>query len=322
MVTDFAAVGDGDGASATANRNALISALSNSSDTVFVPAGTYVVDNSTLVVINNFSGVLDFDPNAKILFNSLAAGDANTHGGLMFAGGSGAVINNIHLAFTIPPGTLRDSTFAGALKFNQTANTTLNGALVEGSLSSGIMFYDCTNPIAENVYVLNTLADGFDFFNDQNAEINNLYTNNTGDDGLAFVRYLNGNSFDSYSGGTSTNIVVKNSYARGIALIGATNVNVDNFYIATTTGPGAMFAWDSGYNVGIPDNGSFAHGTILFGGNNGPQPPSVQNATPTPPSHYGFLASVSSSSPQSLASRLSLNNMIVSNANNRSVSVN
>src|SRR5579859_6517562 len=69
-LASFGAAGNGNIAQATANRNAIVAALSNSSATIEVTAGTYLVDNSTLLPIPGFTGTLIFDSGAQFILTN------------------------------------------------------------------------------------------------------------------------------------------------------------------------------------------------------------------------------------------------------------
>lgn len=294
----FGARADANQASAGANRAAFLKALSQSSNTIEAGPGTYFVDNSTMLRIVGFSGKLVFDRDARIVLTNSggAAGTPDKFGGFYFHEGKGATIQNMHIVWPMPAGTLRDDLVYGALKFAFTTGTVINDVTVEGSRSTGIQFYGCVGPKVNNAHISDTLADGLDFFNVQNAEASNVFTRNTGDDGIAFVRYghtQDGSGvigkYDNYTGGRLSNAVVTDSFARGIAVLAAQNVSVSNFLITNTTDSGVICSYDRAFNdVGqVPDQVSFAHGTIQSAGHNKPQPPSVTVSNPRRGNRFG-----------------------------------
>lgn len=273
LTADFGAIGDGSATNATVNRNAILTALTGSANTINVPGGTYIVDNSTMLAIVGFTGTLNCYPLAVFqLTNSAGSGGhADTYGGFYFSGGAGAHILGIHIVWPVPPGSVRDNLLYAALKIAFTDATVLTGAVVDGSMSAGIQFFACSNPVASHLRVSNSLADGVDFFNVQNASVANAYTINTGDDGLGFVRQGGAGIYDSWTGGSAQNITVINSAARGISVVGAANVSVTNFFVNNTVSSGILVDYESTFNAAnqIPYGVSFTNGTISSAGGYG-----------------------------------------------------
>jgi hypothetical protein len=323
-LANFGGNGNGNPAAATTNRLAILAALSNSGNTINVPAGTYVVDNSTMVAIPNFTGTLVFDPNAVfVLTNSGGAnGVPDRFGGFYFFGGTGATIQGMHIVWTVPPGTLRDNFVYAALKIAYTTNTTLTGTVIDGSRSAGIQFFACINPVVQNARVTGSLADGVDFFNVQNATANNIYTTNTGDDGLAFVSQGNSGAYDNYTGGTATNVVVLNSFARGITAVGARNISVSNFFVSNTTSSGILVDYEPTYNspTQLPDSVSFSNGTIANAGQNGPAPPSIGTPNPMRGNRFGVEVDIEPATPTPHTARVNLSNIRIVGSYDRGVS--
>lgn len=323
-ISAFGAIGDGNASNATVNRNAFFNALAYTGNTINVPAGTYVLDNSKILSIPYFSGTLNFDPNAEIVFTSAsgANGVPDVNGGIYFFNSSGATFQNIHIVWTMPVGAIRDDLVYPALKFSNMTNMTLNGATIEGSKSAGIQFIYCTSPVVKNVHIVNTLADGLDFFNTQNASVTNLYTNNTGDDGLSFMRYGNTGGYDNWSGATVNNVEILNSYTRGIAVLAAQNITVNNFFISNTTDSGVIVQYDPAYNIPgqLPDLVTFSNGTITNAGMNAMTPPSVAIPNPARANRFGFEIDVEPAVSTSNPSRVTLQNIRIVSPYDRGLS--
>jgi polygalacturonase len=223
---------------------------------VVVPPGTYRIDNSAgPLTIHDFSGRLEFQGAAQLVFTT------NTKSGLLFEGGSGAVITGLRATYVAAP-TVRLSPNE-EIKFSGTTNTVLNNAFVENSPAAGILFYNSVNPNVTSATILNSLADGLNFSNCENARVTNLVTQNTGDDGLAFVNY---SAFPNLTGGFAQNIVVTNSKARGIAVAGQSNVTVDGFQIRNTSSSGILVDQDVVADTRIPSNVLIENGTIYNAG--------------------------------------------------------
>ncbi len=234
---------------------------------ITVPKGTYLIDNSAgPLTISNFSGKLEFDRAAQLVFTT------NTNGGLLFVGGSGAIITGLQATYATPP-KVRNSPNE-EIKFSGTANTVLMAAVSQNSPAAGILFYGSTNPTVTNATVINSLADGLSFSNCQNARVTNLVTLNTGDDGLSF---LNFERYPNLTGGLAENIIITNSRTRGIAVVGQSNITVNGFQIRNTSSSGVLVDQDTYNNTRIPANVVIANGTIY---NAGTLAPLVGN-------HYG-----------------------------------
>lgn len=257
------------GTNAAATTAAFQTAFANNPNgKIVVPAGQYLIDNSSgPLLINNFSGQLEFQGNAQLVFTT------NSLGGLFFEGGSGARISGLQAAYATPP-TVRASPNE-QIKFSDTTNTSLTNISVQNSPAAGILFYNSVNPSVDKATVTNSLADGLNFSNCQNARVSNLTTMNTGDDGLSFLNYA---QYPNKTGGTAQNINITNSLSRGIAIMGQSNVTVTGFQIQNTASSGVLVAQDTAYNTRIPANVVIQNGTVAGAGT---FPPLAGN-------HYGL----------------------------------
>jgi hypothetical protein len=223
---------------------------------ITVPPGSYLIDNADgPLTITNFSGRLVFQGNAKLIFTT------NTNGGLLFVGGSGAIITGLRATYATPPSVRKSPN--EELKFSRTSDTILTDTVVENSPAAGILFYGSTNPSVTNATVLNSLADGLNFSNCQDARVTHLLTYNTGDDGLAFVNY---DDSPNLVGGVAEDIVINNSKARGIAIAGQSNVTVNGFHIQNTSSSGLLVAKDTANHSRIPSRVLIANGDIFNAG--------------------------------------------------------
>jgi hypothetical protein len=246
-------------AATTAAFNTAFSTYPNAQ--IVVPAGQYLIDNSSgPLYVQNFSGQLEFQGNAQLVFLD------NTQGGMLFEGGSGARIGGLQATYATPP-TVRASPNE-QIKFSDTFNTTVTNISVQNSPAAGILFYNSVNPIVTNATVTNSLADGLHFANCQNAQVTNLTTMNTGDDGLAFLNYA---QYPNKTGGMAQNVSITNSLSRGISIVGQSNVTVTGFQIQNTASSGVLVAQDVAYNTRIPGNDVVQNGTISGAGTLQPQ---------------------------------------------------
>jgi hypothetical protein len=80
---------------------------------------------------------------------------------------------------------------------------------------------------------------------------------------LAFVNYA---SQADYSGGTATNIIIKNSKSRGIAVVGQSDITISNFLVDGTASSGIFTAYDSSYATRYPAQVNWSSGVILNAG--------------------------------------------------------
>jgi hypothetical protein len=254
-VLDLGARNDGQGSSATtaAFQSAFQIAAQGQ---IRVPAGRYSIDNSAgPLQVRGFSGELLFEGGASLEFTN------SQNGGIWFTGGTGARIRGLHVTYATAP-AIRNSP-QEAVKFSGTADTLLTDSWIERSPAAGILFYDSIRPRVTNATIQNTLADGLHFANSQDAQVTGLNTLNTGDDGLAFVNYSQN---PNRNGGTATNIIVRQSHARGITVVGTSDVVITNFVIDGTSSSGLLCGQDQLYNTRSPDRVQFSSGVIRNAG--------------------------------------------------------
>jgi hypothetical protein len=250
-VTTFGAYSDGTHSAITteAFRKAFASAPQGE---IMIASGTYLIDNSTgPLVIKNFSGRVTFQGGAQLVFAT------NTNGGLLFAGGSGAVISGLRATYSRPPAVRKSPN--EEIKFYNTVNTVLTDTVVENSPAAGILFFNSINPTVTNAKVMNSLADGLNFSNCRDARVTNLVTQNTGDDGLAFVNYT---AYPNLTGGLARDVTITNSRARGIAVAGQSNVSVIGFKIQNTSSSGVLVAQDVANKTRVPAHVLIENGSV------------------------------------------------------------
>ena len=242
-----------DSTKATTNTTALKNALANLSY-IYFESGSYYLDNTGGITITGYSGYLDFEPGAKLVLT------VPTDIGIKFVNASNAIIRGCAVDFSPVP-TTRTSYIA--FGFVDSTDITVEDFTSTNSPSSGLFFSECVRPTARNIYISNSLADGLHFANCQDPYAANVKTSNTGDDGLAFVNY---STLAGYTGGMARGVVVNSSSARGIAVVGQSNVVVDGFYVDTTTSFGLYVAYESTYSTRVPDNVVIKNGTVVNAG--------------------------------------------------------
>lgn len=249
------AFGMGTAKSAATNRAAFLRAVAEPGvHLVFGAAGDYLYDNSTLTTITGFEGRLTFNPKARLVFTD------NTQGGLVFIGGTGPVFENPHLTYTTLP-TVRQNDHA--IRINSVTDPLLINLRVNGAPQFGCLFQECNRPKAVKTRILNTKADGMHFAMCQDVMVQGHYAENTGDDGLA----ISGDpGYPYYQRAQVSNVIIRGTDARGIAVIGQSDVVVQGFYVENTKEPGLIVFQDVGYNTRAPDNVRIANGHVKNGG--------------------------------------------------------
>src|SRR5215211_1021159 len=236
---------------ATENSAALANAFYGTHNIVLAP-GNYLMDNSSRLVVSNFSGSLRMQEGAKFVFTNSAGY------GITFAGGTGARLYNLTSSFKTTP-TSRVAAHELFL-FDTTTDTLVKNADVDGSVAAGLLFYRATRPVVDNALVQHTMADGIHFANSVNPKVTNSTTDVTGDDGIAFVSYNKG-APQGY-GGYANNVTVKKSAARGITVVGDRNVLIENFKVDETHSAGIYVAYET-IPTYVPSGVTYRYGTIL-----------------------------------------------------------
>jgi hypothetical protein len=249
---------------ATRNREALLKALTNSDLRVIFTPGDYLIDNTgTPIVIENFEGTFAMQPGARLIFTD------STCRGLLFVGGRGAVFRDLRTVFQNSPTQRVDS--RECLEIRDTLDTVVQNVSVDGSAAAGLLFARCVRPSVWGATIANTMADGLHFANCQDAKANDVLTEDTGDDGVAFVNYGDG---PDHSGGQATNVTVRRSKARGIAVVGQSGVLVRGFSVEGTACSGLYCAYEASYRTRVPSNVRFEGGTVTNAGRAGDCAPS------------------------------------------------
>jgi Right handed beta helix region len=250
-------------ANGTANRDALVAALSNSSIQVQFAPGDYPLDNfGTAVRVTNFAGSLKMDTGARFVFTS------DTGRGLVFNGGTGARFSGLATLFT-NPASRQDS--AECVLFLYTTDTYLENVSITGSAAAGLLFWQCVRPVVINAAIAGTLADGLHFANCQDGRADQVTTSDTGDDGVAFLNYetSNGVTIPNNTGGLATNISVTRSAARGISVVGQSGVTIRGATINTTTSHGLYCAYEANWSTRTPTGVVFEQIQVANGGTPG-----------------------------------------------------
>ncbi|SEO31566.1 Right handed beta helix region [Mucilaginibacter gossypiicola] len=230
---------------------------------IYVPPGVYKIVNDSVthggqgyLKIQNYQGHLLCGANTIFQFQK-------AQGGFNFLGGTGARLENIHVEFATLPSTRNN---LHSINVGMAQNIVVNNITVNGSGGVGLLFNLCYNPQVSNIVITNTMADGCSFYSCQNVQLNGLITKNTGDDAMAFFQSSGKLPLER---ATITNLILKQSYARGIAINGTSDVYISNFMIDSTSAAGIYVAKESSVtyrptNIFIA-NGNVRHGGVLTG---------------------------------------------------------
>ncbi|WP_312487143.1 right-handed parallel beta-helix repeat-containing protein [Sphingomonas sp.] len=252
---DLGAVADG----TTPAQDAFL-ALSATNRPMLVPPGEYFIDNSSIRQINAYTGELTFAPGARLIFSD------NTKKGLYFVGGS-PKIRGVTLTTAVASTTRQLD--APMIDLYLCTDPIISDVVVERGAGAGVLVRTCTGLRANNIVVRNTLADGMDLFNCSDSKVANVLTDTTGDDGFAALDYADQPVSQRV---ILTNIICRNSNARGITINGPTNLTLDGFLIEETQGSGLMIEEDATAGIRVPTGIKVSNGTIKRAGQRAPNP--------------------------------------------------
>jgi len=249
-------VGIASGNSGTANRAALVSALSNSSSFVYLPAGDYAVDNTgSDLVVTSFAGRLTLLPGARLVFAD------NTRRGIVFHGGTGAFLDGLTTTFATAPAARVNA--QECILIEEAVDTRVEGVSVTGSAAAGLLFRNCVRPTVTGATIRGTMADGLHFANCQDGRADQVTTADTGDDGVAFVNYASG---PANTGGLATSLSVTRSRSRGVSVVGQSGVTIRDAVVDTTVGHGTYCAYEAAWATRVPDDVRFERVHVTAGG--------------------------------------------------------
>jgi len=244
-VKDYGAVGDG----VANDTDALVRALSEYQGDLLFPKGTYRFTHAVVVAATA----------RKIVFEAgaILRGDNPQEGGLVLRNGSATEIDGITISWATNP-TSRVST-GTAIRVQNCTDVILKNATINSASGAGLLFSECTRPIVDGAKVRDTLADGVHFANCNSPVAKHIETTNTGDDGLAFVNY---EKLPMASGGYASDVMVTDSKARGIAVVGQSDVVVEKFVVLRTRVSALYVAQEPSYNTRYPQGVTFKDGQV------------------------------------------------------------
>ncbi len=228
---------------------ALVRALTDYEGDLVVGAGTYRYART--LQLRGSGRNIRFEPGAVLM------GDDPSVSGLEIRNTSGVTLSGATLAWRREP-RQRIRFGAGVLVMGST-DVRVERVLVEGFEGAGLLFESCLRPVVSGARVRKTSADGVHFANCGQSLAEDVDCQDTGDDGLAFVNYRR---LPDASGGTARRIAITNSNARGITVVGQSDVSVSEFRVTRTRGSGIYVAQENSYGTRFPHNAVFENGHV------------------------------------------------------------
>ncbi|MDX6418089.1 MAG: hypothetical protein QOG28_2709 [Trebonia sp.] len=212
--------------STTAFRNA-ISAANSAGESVWIPAGTFVVSSALQVNSATIAGAGDW-------YSQIKTNE--------FIDNTSAVSGPVNLSgFAIIGSTVgrHDDSTANAINGSLGSGSTVNGLWIQDTNVGFWLQYGNSNCTVENTVIESTDADGLNFNgNATSCTVKNNFIRNTGDDGLAIWSYPAADSGITFA----NNTIVQPSLANGIADYGGSNNTISNNVIADTNALGSGLA--------------------------------------------------------------------------------
>jgi hypothetical protein len=197
--------------------NAAINAANAASQSVWIPPGTYLVNNAIQTQKATIVGAGSWYSQIK----------SN-----MFIHNSGAVSGPVNLSgFAILGNTVgrHDDSSANAIDGSLGSGFTVNGLWIQDTNVGFWLQYGNSNCTVENSVVESTDADGLNFNgNASQCTVKNNFLRGTGDDSLAIWSYPSADSNITFS----NNTIVAPTLANGIADYGGSNNTISNNVIA------------------------------------------------------------------------------------------
>jgi hypothetical protein len=204
--------------------NSAISAAQSAGESVWVPAGTYMINSPLTVTSATIEGAgywyTMIDSNEMIDNTSADSGAIN--------------LSN----FAIMGNTVgrNDSSTENAIDGSLGTGWTVNSLWIQDTNVGFWLQYGNSNCTVENSIVLSTDADGLNFNgNATNCTVKNNFLRDTGDDGLAIWSYPAADSGITFS----NNTIESPTLANGIADYGGSNNTISNNVIADSNALGS-----------------------------------------------------------------------------------
>jgi hypothetical protein len=234
-----------------------LQAAFTSGNSVSVPPGTYLVNNSRgALTVNNFSGTLQMSSAAEIVCNT------PTQPCLIFNGGTSPSFIGLHVSYTtVPTDDCRSGAVAPCvtLYFNGQTSPMIENTVVENAWAIAMSVNNTYNAKVVNTLIHNSTRDGLFLQDNQTISVQNLTVSGTGDDCFGFHSTSAGNG---RSGGSASGISCTDIRGGGLAFAGGTNISVSDFVVNGTSAQGIYVMSDSSQGYLVPGNITLTHGVL------------------------------------------------------------
>lgn len=251
-VLDHGAVGDGTTDDTVAIRAAI--AVLESGMSLMFPSG-YTFKHTSYLEIANLDRI-------QVTGGGTLAhvGDTDGTSALMFDGCYDVTVSDLTLTSTST--TRRDTSESHKIFFNDCSAVHVKDISIDGSQASGIMLQSVTNFVIENCTVENTNADSFHITHGSKyGLVRNCVSNLSGDDGFAIVSYDSHPTMCEHI--DFNNLTVTNQFwGRGLAIIGGSDITVEECSVTESAGAGVYIACEDEYDTWGVSNVSFKNITL------------------------------------------------------------
>ena len=273
-IKDFGAVGNGASMSAdTAGLQAAVAAAAISGQSVYVPAGNYLLNNSFAPAISGANNVLIWGdgPASSLSCNTVGGQDC-----IQSTGATGFGLKNISISFG-PTATTRTSGYAVDI---ETCNTCLlDGVSLNNGDLSGLRLASSVHTQIHNLKISNFYANGAFMINNQDLRVDGLSCQSNQD--ACFETSWFDSEYTAHSipceNITGTNITSQNDL-EGVLINSCRNVSVSNFSIEGSGKESVFIGQDPTTTTAHwPDRVSLSGGTI-YGAGYGTNPLNVAAA--------------------------------------------
>ena len=262
-VKDFGAVGDGAHLAAdTAGIAAAVAAAASTGKAVYVPAGNYLLNNSTAAVLSGAQNVLIYGdgPSSSLACQTIGSNDC-----IASTGATGFGLKNLAISFG-PTATARTSGYA--VDIQSCTNCTFEGLTLNNGDLSGMRLASSVHTQIHNLSISNFYANGLFAINNQDLRVDGEACYNNQD--ACFETSWYDSQYASYGipcqNITASNIT-SNSDTETILINSCNNVTVDGF-TSLNSGKEAVFVGqDPTTTTAVwPDRISISDGTIYGSG--------------------------------------------------------
>jgi hypothetical protein len=262
-VKDFGAVGDGAHMAAdTAALKAAVTAAAALARAVYVPAGTYLLDNSAGAVLSGAQNVMIYGDGPS---SSLACQTVGTYDCLASTGATGFGLTNLAVSFG-PTATARTSGYT--LDVQSCTSCSFSGVTLNNGDLSGFRLASSVHTTIHNMGISNFQANGLFAINDQDLRVSGLSCANNAD--ACFETSWYDSQYSAYA------IPCQDITAEGITssndtetlLINSCNNVTVNGFVSIESGRSAVFVGEDNTTTTTqwPDRIAIANGTIYGSG--------------------------------------------------------